>query len=71
MTEPQTVGVFDYDGYRNVQFVDAGGIIYPLTVCCQASAKGSMDSIVCRKCYREVDSCFGAAWRKDEWKGRP
>lgn len=39
------------------------GVVYPLTPCCQASAKGSMaggePATVCRVCYREIDPLLG------------
>jgi hypothetical protein len=38
------------------------GMRYFLTDCCQASAKGSMDAVVCRACYREVDDAYGGAY---------
>lgn len=37
------------------------GIIYLLTPCCGASAKGSGEGVVCRSCYRPIPSVFGAA----------
>lgn len=39
------------------------GIVYPLTACCSASAKGSMalgePATVCRGCYEEIDPAMG------------
>lgn len=56
MTEPQKIA--DVAG---IALVVADGIVYPLTECCQASAKGS-DSptgVVCRKCYSTQDEAMG------------
>ena len=41
------------------------GIIYPLSKCCKASAKGSGNGIVCRACYRPLPDRFGMA--ADNW----
>ncbi len=38
------------------------GVAYHLTPCCDASATGSMGSIVCRSCFREVCSRYGMGW---------
>lgn len=41
------------------------GIAYILTPCCQASAKGSVNSstgVCCRACYRELPEWTGMAW---------
>lgn len=67
----ESLGRFPYAGYPDVEFVKSGGVIYPLTPCCQASAKGCDGYIGCRKCYTEVDPAFGAGWCEDEWKGQP
>lgn len=42
--------------------VACAGIAYYLTPCCADSAKGSMDSIVCRSCYRDMASLYGMGW---------
>ncbi|NTY62618.1 hypothetical protein [Mycolicibacterium sphagni] len=46
------------------------GRIYYLTNCCGASGKGSIadgiPSIVCRKCYRDVDDVFADSWQVDD-----
>jgi len=44
---------------------DEIGIAYPLTPCCNASAKG-MDVVVCRGCFEEVSPMFGMAYTRDE-----
>lgn len=46
----------DMRGYRFtiVDFYDCY-----ITDCCDASSKGSMDGVVCRACYREVDPYLG------------
>lgn len=41
------------------------GSPYALTTCCQASAKGSTDAIVCRSCYTEVSSELGGPIEPD------
>ncbi|BDB63254.1 hypothetical protein [Rhodococcus sp. RDE2] len=38
------------------------GVAYHLTPCCDASAKGSLGSIVCRSCYQEVCPMYGMGW---------
>lgn len=38
---------------------DVPGLLYSLTDCCFASAKGSMGAIVCRGCYEEIDPLLG------------
>lgn len=47
--------------------VDYG--IYPLTPCCQASAKGLEDCIGCRGCYREIDPLYGDVWSLEDEQG--
>lgn len=44
-------------------------LVWPLTVCCAASAKGSCDGVVCRKCYELIDDLFGDCWSPDEERG--
>ena len=38
-------------------------MVYPLTTCCEASAKGSVatgvPATVCRACYRDIDPGYG------------
>ena len=67
----ESIGRFPYAGYQDVEFVKCCGVIYPLTPCCHASAKGCDGYTGCRKCYAEVPSEFGAGWYEDEWKGQP
>lgn len=38
------------------------GVVYQLTACCGASAKGSGTGVVCRACYRPVPSTLGMGW---------
>lgn len=38
----------------------ADGIVYALTPCCGASAKGSAHGVVCRACYAPIPSVYGA-----------
>jgi hypothetical protein len=47
------------------------GIIYPLTSCCEASAKGAEEGIICRSCYRPVSDVFGLGWTQEEWDTAP
>lgn len=37
---------------------NGGGYAYPLTTCCNASAKGSYPGVVCRKCYAPIEPEF-------------
>jgi len=32
------------------------GLVYPLTACCGASAKGGEHGIICRKCYSPIEA---------------
>lgn len=48
----------------NLGLDDSTGMIFPLTECCAASAKGSSathggPAVVCRRCYQEVDDAYG------------
>ncbi len=36
--------------------------VYPLTTCCRASGKGGGDGVICRACYRDVETYFGDCW---------
>jgi hypothetical protein len=38
------------------------GMIYRLTNCCQASAKGVGAGVACRACYTLIDDEMGRAW---------
>jgi hypothetical protein len=45
------------------------GMVHYLTMCCQASAKGSANSptgVCCRGCYRPVDPALGDGWMADD-----
>lgn len=45
------------------------GIVFYLTECCRASAKGSANSptgVCCRSCYRAVPAALGAGWMADD-----
>lgn len=42
------------------------GIVYPLTLCCEASAKGMEGGIGCRGCYEYVEDGFGMGWHLDD-----
>lgn len=67
----EIIGQWDYMGHKDVQFAKCDGIIYPLTPCCQASAKGCDGYVGCRKCYQPLDCGFGAAWDESQWEGHP
>lgn len=43
-------------------FAACDGIVYFLTDCCKASAKGVEHGVACRACYRLVDERLGMAW---------
>ena len=45
-----------------------GDMYYPLTMCCRASATGSMGETCCRDCYGIVDTVFGCCWTETEWQ---
>ena len=62
------IGIYTLNGIPGVHIVKSFNTIYPLTKCCQASAKGSDDCVVCRKCYREVDPIFGMGWSEAEFE---
>lgn len=40
----------------------SGGMVYYLTTCCKASAKGCADYVGCRACYRPIADALGDAW---------
>ena len=42
-----------------VAFDSESGMFWPLTPCCQASAKGSGSGVVCRACFAEVPEVLG------------
>ena len=51
----------------NATFAHADGVVYYLTACCGASAKGAEKGTVCRACYTLIDSRLGMAWAADEF----
>lgn len=59
---PTVVGVFPLYEAPEVTFMRSGDLIYPVTDCCQATAKGTEWGICCRGCYEEVDSAYGSCW---------
>jgi hypothetical protein len=69
--EVKVIGSFPFLGYDQVQFAECDGLIYPLTPCCHASAKGCDGYVGCRRCYQELEPGFGACWTTDEWTGKP
>ena len=59
-----------YD-YEDVAFAFDGTHYYPLTDCCQASGNGSCNAesgVVCRGCYEEYPSDWGAAFTTEEFE---
>jgi hypothetical protein len=52
--------------------VESDGMLYPLTHCCLASGKGAEVStgVVCRSCYEEVDSIYGAVYEDADVRSR-
>jgi hypothetical protein len=68
MSDPTTIGFFPFGENERVEFVqNEDGLVYPLTPCCGATAKGMDWYIGCRSCYEEVDSMLGACWTAEEW----
>lgn len=58
-----TLVTLDVEGFDVTVVADLEvGIVYPLTACCGASAKGSGSGVVCRACYRPVPATLGAGW---------
>lgn len=56
-----TVGL-DADGDVVIEHPDMPGYPYPVTPCCHASGKGSVNSdtgVICRACYAEVGYKYG------------
>jgi len=56
--------------YENIAYVESYGLVYPLTPCCQASAKGTEYGTACRACYAEIDPVFGICWTTAEFEER-
>lgn len=46
-----------------------GGIVFYLTPCCKASAKGCDGYIGCRACYRQIADELGDGWMVDDASG--
>lgn len=67
ITEPKVIGLYPYAEHERVLFVELHDWIYPLTVCCGASAKGSDIGTVCRSCYQEISSLMGMCWTHEEF----
>jgi hypothetical protein len=65
--EPTYLGTFEVWGEEDIAVYSSYGVIYPVTDCCQATAKGTSWGICCRSCYNEVDSLFGMGWDQAEW----
>lgn len=65
--KPQLVGKFLLWGEDEVTVYSCEDMKYPVTDCCQATAKGTEWGICCRSCYGEVDSFFGSFWTDEMW----
>ena len=61
MNDVKVLCVLDQD----VRLANADGMLYLLTACCKASAKGSGDGVVCRACYRPIPDWMGWATLTD------
>lgn len=69
-TDVEIIATQPFAGFPSVQFAKGYGVIYPLTPCCQASAKGTEGGICCRKCYQLVPYDFGMGWNEVQWADR-
>lgn len=49
-------------GFLAIRRIGAHAAASPLTLCCQASAKGSEGGTVCRACYTDIDPMFGGIY---------
>jgi hypothetical protein len=65
--EPIYLGLFEVWGEEDIAVYFSHGVIYPVTDCCKASAKGTDGGTCCRSCYNEVDSLFGMGWTQEEF----
>ncbi|MGA0848624.1 MAG: hypothetical protein ACO3RX_01615 [Chthoniobacterales bacterium] len=63
---PKSLGWFD-DGNGAVEWFTAHGLVYPVTPCCRATAKGGEYGIICRACYQPIDEFFGLCFDEDEY----
>lgn len=66
-TEPTYIGTFTIWGEEDIVVYSSYDYYYPVTTCCEATAKGTEWGICCRACYEEVDSMFGMGWTQEEW----
>jgi len=46
-------------------FPNGNWMAYPLTLCCEASAKGTGEGVCCRNCYELVDESFGCGYYEE------
>lgn len=51
-----------YGEYGPVEWAINDGIVFPLTPCCGASAKGMELGLACRACYGDIPDWFGMAF---------
>ena len=65
--KPVNEGKYLVWGEDEVTIYSCEGVKYPVTDCCQATAKGTEWGICCRACYEEVDSFYGAFWTDEMW----
>lgn len=42
------------------------GMLYYVSKCCGASAKGTQDGVTCRNCYQPIPEAVGMAWMVDD-----
>jgi hypothetical protein len=65
-TTPKSLGWFD-DGDGAVEWFIGYGIVYPVTPCCRATAKGGEYGVICRKCYADIDDFYGMGFTEEEY----
>jgi len=64
---PEFIGKYLVWGEDEIAVYASEGVKYPVTDCCQATAKGTDWGTCCRVCYEEVDSMFGMYWDDQMW----
>lgn len=64
---PTYIGTFTVWGEEGIAFYSSYGLTYPVTPCCEATAKGTEWGICCRACYEAVDGFYGMSWTESEW----
>lgn len=51
---------------HGMRLMEAEGMLYPVTPCCEALATGTTDGIACKACYEIVGDEYGAVWTPEE-----